>query len=164
MVLKVDLQNGSIVSSIKPKSSTILDGFVEFDALSSSALTGLAGARWAHWIIHFDPRGEHSLRYRCKIVNVVEKTVKGVLSSSYCLCRARLSLLLFASCSMIIPPCVPCRYSVFTVLSIHVPAKVFGDNPVIIHIEAAIDNANEDDDLPRLQQERQSKQQQQHQQ
>ena len=31
-----------------------------------------------HWVIHFDPRGEQSLRYRCKNVNLVEKTVKGV--------------------------------------------------------------------------------------
>ena len=31
-----------------------------------------------HWVIHFDARGEHSLRYRCKNVNLVEKTVKGV--------------------------------------------------------------------------------------
>ena len=26
-----------------------------------------------HWVIHFDPRGEQSLRYRCKNVNLVEK-------------------------------------------------------------------------------------------
>ena len=51
MVLKVDLHNGSIVSSIKPKSSTIFDGFVEFDAFSSSALTGLAG--------HVEPTGHY---------------------------------------------------------------------------------------------------------
>ena len=31
-----------------------------------------------HWVVHFDPRGERSLRYRCKNVNLVEKTVKGV--------------------------------------------------------------------------------------
>ena len=31
-----------------------------------------------HWVIHFDPRGEQSLRFRCKNVNLVEKTVKGV--------------------------------------------------------------------------------------
>ncbi len=31
-----------------------------------------------HWIVHFDARGEHTLRYRCKNVNLVEKTVKGV--------------------------------------------------------------------------------------
>ena len=26
-----------------------------------------------HWVIHFDPRGEQMLRYRCKNVNLVEK-------------------------------------------------------------------------------------------
>lgn len=43
IVLKIDLQNGSIASSIKPKSTTIFDGFQEFDSFSSSSLTGLAG-------------------------------------------------------------------------------------------------------------------------
>ena len=42
----------------------------------------------------------------------------------------------------------PCSYSVFTVMSFHVPAKITGSNPVVIHIEAAIDNADEDDGLP----------------
>ncbi len=41
-----------------------------------------------------------------------------------------------------------CRYSVFTVMSIHIPAKITGDNPIVVHLEAAIDNANENDDLP----------------
>jgi hypothetical protein len=45
------------------------------------------------------------------------------------------------------PPSL-CRYSVFTVISVHVPAKITGDNPMVIHVEAAIDNANEDEDLP----------------
>jgi hypothetical protein len=31
-----------------------------------------------HWVVHFDARGEHTLRYRCKNVNLMEKTVKGV--------------------------------------------------------------------------------------
>ncbi len=31
-----------------------------------------------HWVVHFDARGKHNLRYRCKNVNLVEKTVKGV--------------------------------------------------------------------------------------
>ena len=31
-----------------------------------------------HWIVHVDARGEHTLLYRCKNVNLVEKTVKGV--------------------------------------------------------------------------------------
>jgi hypothetical protein len=29
-----------------------------------------------HWVVHFDPRGEHTFRYRCKNVNLVEKTMK----------------------------------------------------------------------------------------
>jgi len=41
-----------------------------------------------------------------------------------------------------------CRYSVFRVISVHIPARITGDNPIIIHIEAAIDNANEDEELP----------------
>ena len=47
-------------------------------------------------------------------------------------------------------PCFlpPCSYSVFTVMSFHVPAKITGSNPVVIHIEAAIDNADEDEGLP----------------
>jgi hypothetical protein len=80
-----------------------------------------------HWVVHFDPRGEHTLRYRCKNVNLVEKTVKGVEDEQEYLF-------------------VP--YSVFTVMSVHVPAKITGSNPVVIHIEAAIDNADEDDELP----------------
>ncbi len=44
------------------------------------------------------------------------------------------------------PP--PCSYSVFTVMSFHVPAKITGSNPVLIHLEAATDNADEDEDLP----------------
>ena len=46
------------------------------------------------------------------------------------------------------PHLAACSYSVFTVLSIHVPAKITGSNPVLIHLEAAIDNADEDEDLP----------------
>jgi hypothetical protein len=51
LVLKVDLQSGSIVSSVKPKSSTIFDGFVAFDSFSASALSGLAG--------HVEPKGHY---------------------------------------------------------------------------------------------------------
>ncbi len=46
------------------------------------------------------------------------------------------------------PPPRPCSYSVFTVMSFHVPAKITGSNPVVVHLEAAIDNADEDEDLP----------------
>ena len=41
-----------------------------------------------------------------------------------------------------------CSYSVFTVLSFHVPAKITGDDPVTIHLQAAVDNANEEEELP----------------
>ena len=46
------------------------------------------------------------------------------------------------------PHLAPFSYSVFTVLSIHIPAKITGSNPVVVHIEAAIDNADEDEELP----------------
>ena len=46
------------------------------------------------------------------------------------------------------PHSVPCSYSVFTVMSIHIPAKITGDDPITIHLQAAIDNANEDEELP----------------
>ena len=53
-----------------------------------------------------------------------------------------------APCPPPLPLLSPCSYSVFTVMSFHVPAKITGSNPVVIHIEAAIDNADEDDGLP----------------
>jgi hypothetical protein len=34
------------------------------------------------------------------------------------------------------------------VISVDIPAKITGDNPIVIHLEAAIDNANEDEKLP----------------
>jgi hypothetical protein len=36
---------------------------------------------------------------------------------------------------------------VFTVLSFSIPAKITGDDPITIHLEAAIDNSNEDEGL-----------------
>ena len=36
----------------------------------------------------------------------------------------------------------------FTVVSIHIPAKITGSNPIVVHIDAAIDNADEDEELP----------------
>jgi hypothetical protein len=98
-----------------------------------------------HWIIRVDPRGETSLRcctrvscdvpaaadtenarrYRCKHVNVVEKSnVKGEVE------------FLFAP------------FSVFTVVSVHVPAKPTASNPIVVVLQAAIDNRDEPDDLP----------------
>ncbi len=37
-----------------------------------------SGQAPVHWVVHFDARGKQQLRYRCKNVNLVEKTVKGV--------------------------------------------------------------------------------------
>jgi hypothetical protein len=34
------------------------------------------------------------------------------------------------------------------VISVDIPARITGDNPILIHLEAAIDNANEDEELP----------------
>jgi hypothetical protein len=99
-------------------------------------------------VVHFDARGKHNLRYRCKNVNLVEKTVKGVedeMEFLFVPCVARLLLRVRHLPNR--PPSL-CRYSVFTVISVHVPAKITGDNPIVIHVEAAIDNANEDEDLP----------------
>jgi hypothetical protein len=31
-----------------------------------------------HWVIHVDPRGERTFRYRCNHVNLLEKTVECV--------------------------------------------------------------------------------------
>ena len=53
LLLKVDLQSGSIVSSIKPKSSTIFDGFVAFDSLSPAALTGWFRFLFLIWGLRF---------------------------------------------------------------------------------------------------------------
>ena len=63
------------------------------------------------------------------------------------------------------PHLAACSYSVFTVQSVHIPAKITGcvrdsgcpacddaaaagTYPVVVHIEAAIDNADEDEELP----------------
>ena len=101
-------------------------------------------------------------------MNLVEKTVKGVedeLEFLFVPCGALLS----RPFRRHLTPHVPlCRYSVFTVISISIPAKITGGcstcgdslccarcdavaagtYPVVVHIEAAIDNADEDDGLP----------------
>jgi hypothetical protein len=50
--------------------------------------------------------------------------------------------------SIATPPLHPCRYSVFRVISVDIPTRITGDNPIAIHLEAAVDNANEDEELP----------------
>ncbi len=64
-------------------------------------------------------------RFRCKHVNLVEKSnVKGEIE------------FLFAP------------FSVFTVVSVHVPVKPTAINPIVIVLESAIDNRDEPDVLP----------------
>ena len=66
-------------------------------------------------------------RYRCKHVNLVEKTnVHGEEEFLYA------------------------PYSVFTVLSVTMPAsgKANASNPIVIQLQAATDNREEPEDLP----------------
>ena len=102
-----------------------------------------AGLPPVHWIVRVDPKGEKSpmcvlpvcaallshdtqrRRFRCRHVNLVEKSnVKGE------------DEFLFAP------------FSVFTVLSVNAPAKATATNPIVIVLEAAIDNRDEPDHLP----------------
>jgi hypothetical protein len=39
-------------------------------------------------------------------------------------------------------------FSVFTVASVHAPVKPTASNPIVIALEASIDNRDEPDDLP----------------
>jgi hypothetical protein len=64
-------------------------------------------------------------RYRCKHVNLVEKSNAS------------------GECEFLFAP-----FSVFTVISIHVPAKPTAGNPIIIVLHACIDNREEPDALP----------------
>jgi hypothetical protein len=103
-----------------------------------------------HWIVHFDARGEHSLRYRCKNVNLVEKTVKGVEDEQVVLvctvtCAAMLS---HAHALPHAPHPVPCICSVFAIMPIHISAKITGDDLITIPLQAAIYKRNEDEELP----------------
>jgi len=78
-----------------------------------------------HWVIHLDPAGQHNLMKRCKHVNLVSgSNVDGEEE------------FLFAP------------YSVFTVISVHVPPRPTDADPILIHIMAAIDNRHEAEDLP----------------
>ena len=46
-----------------------------------------------------------------------------------------------------VPHPVSRSYSVLSVQSVHIPAKITGDDPVTIHLQAAIDNARDGDVL-----------------
>jgi hypothetical protein len=77
------------------------------------------------WIVELDPRGRDTLQYRCKHVNYCENSdVAGEEE------------FLFAP------------YSVFTVLSVTVPPVVTDDDPVVVRLQAAVDNLKEQEDLP----------------
>ncbi len=76
------------------------------------------------WIVELDPRGRDTLQYRCKHVNYCENSdVAGEEE------------FLFAP------------YSVFTVLSITVPPVITDDAPVVVRLQAAVDNLKEQEDL-----------------
>jgi hypothetical protein len=41
-----------------------------------------------------------------------------------------------------------CTYSLLSLQFVHFPAKITGDDAVTIHVQAAIDNAKEEEGLP----------------
>ena len=97
-----------------------------------------------HWVIHLDPAGQHNLMKRCKHVNLVSgSNVDGEEEFLFAPCvrwPCALQLVLCSRCATLIPPSPPCRYSVFTVISVHVPPRPTDADPILIHIMAAIDN------------------------
>ena len=77
------------------------------------------------WVVQLDPRGETSMRYRCKHVNLVTHTnVGGELE------------FLFAA------------YSAFTVVSVEWAARPDDETPHVVVLQAAIDNRREAEDAP----------------
>jgi hypothetical protein len=77
------------------------------------------------WIVELDPRGRDALQYRCKHVNFCENSdVPGEEE------------FLFAP------------YSVFTVISLTLPPAPTDDDPVVVRLQAAVDNLKEPEDLP----------------
>ena len=78
------------------------------------------------WVIHFDPRGATSFRYRCKHVNLVTRRVPGLPDERE---------YLFAP------------YSAFSVLSASWSAGTVAE-PHVIELLAAVDNRTEPEDLP----------------
>jgi hypothetical protein len=90
-----------------------------------------------HWVIHFDARGEHNLRYRCKNVNLVEKTVKGVedeqeyLFVPYVVSRTRSRTQPYMPLFTLWFRLLSYSYSVFTVISVHVPPKITGSKQLL---------------------------------
>ena len=77
------------------------------------------------WIVEVDSRGRDALQYRCKRVNFCENSdVPGEEE------------FLFAP------------YSVFTVISLTAPPVPPDHDPVVVRVQAAVDNLKEPEDLP----------------
>jgi len=77
------------------------------------------------WVVELDPRGERQFKYRCKHVDLVQRSnVPGEEE------------FLFAP------------YSVFTVLEAHWACPATEDDPHVVRLQAAIDNRKEPEDLP----------------
>ena len=89
-----------------------------------------------------DPAGQHNLMKRCKHVNLVSgSNVDGEEEFLFAPCvRWPCAVVLCSRCATLTPPSPPCRYSVFTVISVHVPPRPTDADPILIHIMAAIDN------------------------
>ncbi len=77
------------------------------------------------WEVLLGPRGRDSPEFRCKHVNFLENTQ------------------LPGEEEFLFTP-----YSVFTVLSLHVPDRPSVQDPVVVQVQAAMDNTEEAEDLP----------------
>ena len=75
------------------------------------------------WIVEMDPRGRDDPVFKCKQVNFVDTNTLGEEE------------FLFAP------------YSVFTVLEVRVPLHPSDDDPVVVRVQAAVDNLREDEGL-----------------
>ena len=75
------------------------------------------------WIVEMDPRGRDDPVFKCKQVNFVDTNTLGEEE------------FLFAP------------YSVFTVLDVCVPTHPSDDEPVVVRVQAAVDNLKEDEGL-----------------
>ena len=79
------------------------------------------------WEVLLDPRGLDSPEFRCRHVNFLQNTQLPVEVEE----------------EFLFTP-----YSVFTVLSLHVPDRPSVQDPVVVQVQAAMDNTEEAEDLP----------------
>jgi hypothetical protein len=77
------------------------------------------------WEVLLDARGRDCPEFRCKHVNFLDNTQNP------------------GEEEFLFTP-----YSVFTVLSLHVPDRASVQDPVVVQVEAAMDNTEEAEDLP----------------